>query len=380
MINNVWSKLTVHHAKPSISPISLYQRMAHEVGPVEYRVTFLNNSSLDITVVDRSGFRHTVHANYEIGEQKFTIRTEIRIRTDSIREVRKFLSTIDTRFNCDLTLIKQTMLENNGSYNGFTVFIDHAVGIDEIKQMGGSIYCKPKDLVISVGNIYNSSPHPYCEDSVSDYILHESLNDQKLGSPVFKIELVDNNNQVSSRFVFAFGNLHEVIPKTDINRESGVYLTMMEPNVLNDSGYSIVQKRYSFEEAREKLGLFKSREEAATAGDIQLIRKEELVRLEHANNLLKQESIELKASLDREATLRESELKKQQSEMQERIDKLKAERDEQEHFREQERAARKDEYDRRSTERKDYSEAIKFLPFVVMTIGALVAAFNKSAK
>ncbi len=379
MVNNIWSNLTVHHAKSQISPINNYLRMENEVGPVEYRTIFINNTFLDITVIDRSGFRHTVRPKNISGEHKFIIRTEIRVRNECIREIKKFLSTIDTRFNSDITLIKQIMLsEDCNTFNGYTIFLDHTLCVEEIKQKGGSVYCKPKDIVISLGNIYNAPPHPYAEDSIHDYLLDEKISNQDLGSPAFRIEIVDNNNQISSRFIFAFGELHEIKPKLDINRESGVYLTLMEANSIFDRGYSVVQKKYTFEEAKEKLGLYKTREEASAAGDIQLIRKEELTRLAHANEVLKQETIEIKANIEKETAERDRQFNKEKAELEEKIIKLKAEKEEIEHFREQERNARKDDYERKSHERKDYSELIKFLPFVVITIGALVAAFNKS--
>lgn len=382
MINNVVPRLTVRHTKSQVSPISLFEKSHTDVGPVETRITYINNFPIDVVVVDRNGFRHSVPAQFNGSSYKFTIRKEIRVRNESIREVKKYLSCIDTKFNHDLTIIKQIVLEKDGfeSYNGFSIYLDYSIELEELKQDGGDTYCKPADIIVSLQNIYNAPAHPFSEDSIHDHFIPEGAGNQTIGSPVFKIEMVDNNNQVGNRFVFAFGGLQEIRPKTDLNRDSGVYLTMMEPNVLNDKGFTFVQKKYSYEEAKEKLGLYKSREEAASAGDYHLTRKEELARLEHANNLLKQESIELKAKLDKEAALRDKELKDQEAKSQERINKLQAEKDEIEHFREMERNQRKEEYDKKSTERKDTSEIIKFLPFVVMTIGALIAAFHKSSK
>ena len=154
----------------------------------------------------------------------------------------------------------------------------------------------------------------------------------------------------------------------------------METNVLNETGFSLVQKKYGFEEAQEILGIYKSKEEAVNAGDLKLARREELARLEHDNSVIKQEYLNLKTTLDAEISKREHESKLQLLEAQRTIDKLTREKQEVEHFREMERTVRKEAYENRSLERKDVSEIIKFLPFVIMTIGALIAAFNKSSK
>lgn len=382
MINNVVPRLCVHHTKSFVSPITLYKRTETEIGPVETRVTYINNLPVDVSIVDRSGFRHTVPSNHKGNDFKFTVRSEIKIRNESIREIKKYLSCLDTKFNHDLTIIKQVLLDgdNSNSFGGFIVYLDYSVELEELKQSGGSIYCKPKDIVISLCNIYNAPMHPFCEDSIQDYFLPDGADNQDLSSPVFKIELVDNNNSVGNRYVFAFGGLQEVRPKTDINRDSGVYLTMMESTVFNDKGFSFVQKKFTFEEAKEKLGMYKTREEAASAGDLHLSRKEELARLEHSNSILKHEFLEYKNKIELLTSQNDHEKKIYEGKMQERLDKLKAEKDEIEHFRELERTARKEDYERKSLERKDSSELIKILPLLVITIGSLIAAFSKSSK
>lgn len=382
MINNVASRIKVVHTKALVSPIVPYSEVKTDYGPIETRVSYLNNLPVDITVIDRTGFRHTVKSNLNGSSYAFIIRTEIKIRHDSISEIRKFLSCLDTKFNQTLTVIKEIVLSKspNETYTGFSIYLDYNVDFEEIKMNNGSLYCKPKDVVLSTSTTYAAPAHPYAEDSVNDFFFPNDSNKTIAGVPVFKIEIIDNNNEIGNRYIYCFGSLHELFPKPDIERQSGIYLTLMETNVLNETGFSLVQKRYSFEEAQETLGIYKTKEEAFSAGDVKLARKEELARLEHENAVIKQEYTTLKANLDTELSKKDHQNKLEILNIQRQMEKLTKEKEEIEHFREMERAVRKEAYESKSIERKDISEIIKFLPFVVMTIGALIAAFNKSNK
>lgn len=382
MINNVASKIKVVHTKAELSPIAPYQEKMTDYGPIETRTCYINNLPVDITVIDRNGFRHSVKSNLNGSTYSFIIRTEIKIRYDSIQEIRKLLSCIETKYNQTLTTIKEVVLSKaqNETYNGFSIYLDHVVDIDDLKKNNGSFYCKPKDVVLSTHSTYTAPAHPYAEDSVNDFFFPNDEGKIVAGVPVFRIEVIDNADQIGNRYLYCFGVLHELFPKSDIERDSGVYLTLMETNVLNDTGFTLVQKKFTFEEAQETLGLYKTKEEAVNAGDIKLARREELARLEVENQRLKQEYLLTKTTLDSQLSLKEHENKVELLEAQKVIDKLTREKSEIEHFREMERAQRKENYENRSLERKDVSEIIKFLPFVIMTIGALIAAFNKSSK
>lgn len=381
MINNVSKTLKVVHVKPIQACITRKEVQETECGPVETIVRYFNYLPNDVTIVERSGFRHVVASRIgstnNPGKQQFIIRTEIRIRTEASVTIRKLLSQTDARFNYDISLIKEIFLDKHtGSWNcGSVITIDHCITQDTMVENGGSIYCKPKDLVISTINPYKAPSHPFCEDTIEDFYYPFRITDSiHKGSPAFRIEIIDNDNEIGNRYTYVFGDLVEITPKIDNRRQSGVYLSYVRKDLTEETGYTIDQKRFEFSELESALGIFKTKEEARAAGDVSTARKEELARKEHENAVLKQELLTSKANLDKI----EHERAMEKIENQKKLDDLDARRREAEFQRDMRREERKDDYDRRSSERKDFSEMMKFLPYLVIAVGGIVAAFAKT--
>lgn len=383
MINNLAGKVKVHYTKASISTINSRDLKDNDVGPIQQILTYVNYLPIPITVIDRSGLRHIVPSVHNSHEEQFIIRHEIRVRHDCIGELKKMLSCIGTSTNHELNLIKTIFLEKqeNRYYQGFVVNLDFKIDLNTLKINGGNLYIKSKDVVISTQSIMSAPSHPFSEDTIGDNIILGSDNlDLDLGSPSFKIEIIDNNNEIGQRFVYALGEIHQINPKTDLKRHSGIYTTTIEPNVINDVGYSLAQKRFTSQEAEEQLGVFKTKDLAKSAGDLKEVRREEIIRLEHSNNLLKQEVTAQKQKFDSDMQLLQHQRTMEELQHQVLVNKLEREKDQIEHVREMERTERKEYYDKVSQTRKDVSEIIKFLPHVVIGIGAIIVAVQKMKK
>lgn len=394
MINNLANNLKIKYTKASIPTISAASLKDCEIGPITTTTTYVNNLPIDIVVVDRSGFRHTVPSTYSAFDPTFSIHVMMRIRHQSVNEVRKFLSFISTDNNQELKIIKEIILDQNEQrfYAGLSVCICHRVTLEEIKDNNGSIYINSKDIVLSSASLINAPAHPYAEDTISDNFFMGTNNlDQELGCPTTKIEIVDNNLIIGERFVLVLGAVRKIIPKTDIKRDSGVYVTTLEPNVVNDSGYSIITKRYELDEMESSLLIFRTKDLAISSGDAAGVRKEELIRMDHANNLLKQEFIKQKQEFDFKLHELQSEKSIETLELEKENITLKRQNDRLEHEREIDKAERKDYYDRISQERKDYYEKtsqgrkesldiMKFLPAAIMAMGAIYMALSKVPK
>lgn len=384
MINRVTPRIRVVHTQCCLSPINLNDRTHLDVGPVQTKISYINKTGVDLSLIERSGLRYTVPSEMNIGTRVFIIRTETRIQRNALDEISKFLQQHNTTGD-NLSKIKFSILENKNktTWDGLAVYIDHEIDIDEINNAGGSIYVKPKDVVLSRSSIYNAPPHPYSEDSISDYVL-QNEDPPTPGSPYFRLELIDNDNSIANRFISVFGDLHELVPKQDENRENGIYYSRVVKSLNIDLPYSVDRKKYSFKDAEEALGIYRTKEEALSFGDIKNARKEALVELEHQINLMKSElqnkKIENDAiTADNERTISDIEFsrKLEEAKYQERIRILEREKAEIEHLRELEKNMRKDYYENRSYERKDQSEIVKFIPYMIMGIGAVIVAFMK---
>lgn len=383
MINNLAGRVKVHYTKASISTINSRDLKDADIGPIQQILSYVNYLPIPITVVDRAGFRHIVPSVHNSLEEQFIIRLEIRVRHDCVGELRKLLSCTNTVANHELNLLKTIFLEKQEQryHNGFVVNLDYKVDLDTLKINGGNLYVKSRDIVVSTLDLKSAPSHPFAEDTICDNVILGSDNlDHDLGSPSFKIEIIDNNDDIGSRFVFALGEIHQIKPKTDLKRHSGVYVTTIEPNIINDLGYSLTQKRFTSQEAEEQLGVFKTRDLAKSAGDLKEVRKEEIIRLEHSNSLLKHEVATQKQKFDSEMQMLQHQKNMDELQHQVLINKLEREKDQIEHVRELERSERKDYYDKVSQTRKDTSEIIKFLPHVIIGIGALIVAVRKMQK
>ena len=380
MINNLASKVKVHYTRASVSTIIDRDLKDADIGPVQQTITFVNYLPIPITVVERSGFRHSVPSTHMHGEEQFIIRQEIRIRNDCIGQLRKILSCMNTNTNYDLNVIKNIFLDQKEQryYNGFVIKLDYKIDLDTLKINGGTLYSKTRDLIISSLSLNDCPSHPFAEDTIDENVFLGGDNlEQDLGSPSFKIEIIDNNDEIGNRFVLTLGEVHQIKPKSDLKRHSGIYVTTIEPNIINGMGYSLLQKKYTPKEAEEQLGIFRTKDLAKNAGDLKEARREELTRLEHNVLLLKQEVLTQKQTFDSEMQTVQHRRAMSELEHQVLINKLEKEKQQIEHVRELERAERKDYLDKVSQTRKDTSEIIKFLPHLIIGIGAIVVAVKK---
>lgn len=384
MINNLASKVKVHYTKASLSTIIARELKDSDIGPVQQILSYINTLPIPITVVDRSGFRHTVPSTHFNGEEQFIIRQEIRIRHDCLGQLRKILSCTNTNSNHELNIIKSLFLDKEEQrfyIGGFTINLDYKIDLDTLRFNGGNLYIKSRDIVISTMDIRNAPSHPFAEDTIDENVFLGGDNlEQDLGSPSFKIEIIDNNEEIGRRYVNLLGEIHKIEPKSDLKRHSGIYVTTLVPNIINGLGYSLEQKKYDTQEAEITLGIFKTKDLAKNAGDLKEVRKEELLRLEHSNALLKQEMTAQKQKFDTEMQTLQHQRTLDELQHQVLVKRLEKEKDQIEHVRELERNERKDYYDKVSQTRKDTSEIIKFLPHIIMGIGAIIIAAKKFSK
>ncbi len=217
------------------------------------------------------------------------------------------------------------------------------------------------------------------------------------------------------------------------------YSSRNDTEVLSGNGVSAV--KMSLAEARENIGLYDTYQEAQNYGNVELTRKEELSALNHKLEILKQSTAIEKSRLDKEDLIRKEKLlekehalemlKKETAELKQdlelasqklniqvlenkqkqtlldtklqdldnekrileikrkdqddRIDrekkefeeKLKLLRDEHDHRLKQESMYWRDFYEKRSYERKDTSEVVKFIPGILIGVIGIATAVIK---
>lgn len=347
---------------------------ARVASPIECRTHYINNLSVSITVVWRSGFRIRLEPVPNMDNNRLVIRTTVMVDQSVKNDVERVLSMVNENSSPELQAMRTAFIQQNqgNTYRGASIILDYPISHDQLRNYGGSIYHNELDCVISLMDLEEAPLHPYSESG--------KLSQTVIGSPVdhggpsfaYAVEIVDNCGKQGARYMNMSGKIYKIIPKKDPERRDGIYIVSNKPaNGALDNG-GVVATHYPFELAETDLGLYPTYSEALNLGDVSTARKEELARLEHQNKVLAQEMQGLRQQHEREMLEQQNELRRTELER----DRLNIKIAEQEQQMARERAELKDQYEKRSYERKDQSEILKILPSIVVGIGAVFMAIR----
>lgn len=420
--------------RPGVKPVGGVNKEELHLGPVTYNYEFLNFFGRAITVVDRNGFRHTVPARVDHQyRQSFVIRMRISFAQEAWAQMDSLLAGLPANKYEILHACKEhwenlrhsTPMAHYGRPSTKTIILDFVVEPSMLFDKE-SIYVRQADLVVSTLDILQAPPHPMHPDAANVQKL-QNQNDDVNKETSIQYELIEEEKTLSCRYVMVSGKIFTIVPKKDNRRQEGLYITYINKDAADHTKFYQTQERYGLEEL-ENLGLYKTAEDAQTAGDLKTARREELARLEHdtlkakrdlevlkfeqegkeqqqqeklrqVEHARKIEVLDLNTKIldlersnrvaaelaERERTYAaqetariKEEFERKIAEANERAARAKADAEERTQYRKdyyEERAhSRKDHYDERSKERTDSSEIVKFLPAIVLGIGALVIA------
>lgn len=360
---------------------------------------YQNSTSEAITIIGRDGVPITFppHSAGYCGADVFTIRVQWRIRgQDTLVGIINNLQKHMERYSpseSEITLLKTVLFNNyqaNQSRINSTVVeveFEYSYTLKEIRDKQ-NIYCQATDIYICRGLYHNDLLHPFSREGVAFGNSDTQILQRKISG--ITVEIIDNESEINQRFMFAGKQVISVPAKRNPDLASGVYYCVGEG--LNQEKFHLTSKFCSFAEAESILGLYPSKESAATGGHPELLAKQQLLALEKEIDNARAETNLIKEQAKQEEIRRSAELAKLQHE----LSAAKAKRDmeiaERDHLvetlkkdnavlkerldkRSQERA---DHYESRSYERKDTSEITKYIPVIAVSIAAGVAYFLKS--
>jgi hypothetical protein len=382
----------IHHkGKVVITNINLTEAIDKDVGGIIKRESCVNRCNTPITVVSRNGLKWVV-PNIPNGYTKeFILRTEYTIPYQSFDCMLRLFSSIDPEKNCDdyeeLLTLKEIFfrLYESHKFKSMRLVVDTIVHQEAIKRHQ-SVYVSSKDLMLTMVDPSAALDHPFSQGSllVEKY---EKLIQNNSGINFF-IEIIDNDDELADRYLYLAKQVFKIIPHRDQTRQSGVYFGIGE---VDGTGKTLKDiKRFDLDKASGELGLYKTREEAISAGDVKSLRQEEIAKLTHTNNLLSMELQQTQQLLKSETEQMKAEYAKQENtdkrtllelqtrlaevEKQNKIHQLDSERQRIDaDLRIQELKAEydakkmrlEDLYNARNYERKDSSEIIKFIPAAI---------------
>jgi hypothetical protein len=287
----------------------------------------------------------------------------------------------------ELDIIHKALTKNLREYSpSVTITTDRYVDISLLPGVD-TYYIDDLDLHLHYGKFFDDRVHPHSKEGRLSSCISETLQTDT-GSGVL-IELVDNENSISDRYLYAFKEVHELKPVIDRSRPSAVYLTRVNPRFTR--GARVAVTSIPLEDAEERIGLYRTREAAVAGGDGSVLSKTEHL---NAETELRKSKIELEQTKVR-VSAEETERTKELSEMKHLMSKMemeqKARMAEMDHQLEQTKKAntelkerldirkssRADRYDERSTNRKDSSDLIKFVPAAILGLAAGFAYMGK---
>lgn len=323
---------------------------------------FVNDTYRDVTAVLRNGVsipieRAVAHFSRS-NNQVFRIRTIYKFRRMSV--VRPVLEQFRSYARLhgvstdDMEIIEKELRESTLSPHSPKLYtrkivLERCISEEDLESNSGCFF--PEEDVLVVDTRYADRVfHPNSVRGIAQRALDPIL--EELHGTGVLIEIVDNDQAITSRFIHLLGQTVEIKPHKDPERASGVYVIRAEDKIGTD-----LKSRTTFmslEEAREKIGLHRTREEAFTGGDAKLLINERVLAAEQ--NL---------KGLEAKITERKHELELLRIDGQREEHELKSrDREEQAEYSTR-KLARDDHYDSRSSSRRDTSESIKLSTVII---------------
>lgn len=335
-------------------------------GPSGVNVSYINGTNDDYVIVGRSDVPFNVQKDGLYRNTSLIIRVEHFYGDQSKNEVAAMMNNISEGDSPDKQAIKHAyqLARLKRTAGGFSYYVDYCISKDLIIQEGGSVYLSQLDLVISLEAAEKAPHHPYSDSGLRD----ERVKNEDLvrddGSFGCAIHVVDNTGTRGLMFVNMNNVVYDVKPSKDYKREDGIYIVK---NAASNGGRQPRKPlivRYDFTpEGMKASGLYESYADAKALGDIDAVRKRELIDREHETKVLQREVAELKMKNELESTLREEAIKERDSARKLREDERseqQADRDNRQKLREHtiamERMELKDSTDHRATVRKEMHE------------------------
>lgn len=266
--------------------------------PVEVKSRYINGLSQTVHAVWRSGLKTGFPATSVQSSHynnTFTIRTTYTFEHTVTRSTAHSLSYIplDENYTAPILYAIKKSFDAQvkvNSCNGATIVLDTSFTYNDFVARGGSIYIDDLDIVISINEFEHVPYHP--ESKMGREKKHvDKVNEKKSANRSFtyNVEIVDNTGVFGNRFKKIGEFVFKIVPIEDRTRLDGIYIISDRPS---DTAYSlsgVISTYYTFEEAEEKVGLYRNHEDAKYSGDVTGARKKLIQDMEYENTKRKME-------------------------------------------------------------------------------------------
>jgi hypothetical protein len=359
-------------------------------------ITFVNCLPIDIAVATRDGLRFTIDKRSMIGENKLIIRVETYVDANIKKQLIALMNSQDIENSVELQIAKtywtNMITSSVVGYNTDVIRIEYSVPLSLIKKMGGTVYIKDIDYLLSIHGVTDTFIHPYSHageilkgshDSLKDSLKQLDVGENLTTSSsnfIRSIKIIDNEGIVGDRYTKIGGDIYTIRPHKDIGMRSGIYVLTSKP-VQNELERSeIIGERYDTCDSIPYFKLHLSYLEALNDEVSAEMRKAELAiqelqtREEETRNRTKRAELDVeRLVLERNNLQKELETSKTKHEHDTEFFRNKIET-----MREERKiAAIKEEEERKILKRKAVIEVIKAVPVVVTGVLGLYAFYRK---
>lgn len=348
--------------------------------PVKEETDYINGLSVDVRVVSRLGFEYIIPPSPGVRGRGFVVRT---VRKRSQR-VRVDTSRLDVS-KADEKVIDDSLTQTKIDFRGqlATDPVSTEIMRDDFVSNGGTVYLHNHDIVVSV-NPEENLIHPHSRQAMLDGFMETLPNIPAQSVSGYLVRIIDNHRRFGTKFINLNGRVLRVPAEMVPNFDDGVYVIMVGLSNGDFGSTPAIVDVLSFEEAKEKIGLYDSVDEARALGDRakaidegykaerQRLLNDELVyktKLKDAEKNLK----DMEMAWDKEKLLHEQEKRRSEEE----IARRKQEQDRLQHELNMVSIRRKDFYEERSLERKDTSEMMKWVPALILAVVGLIVGLRK---
>lgn len=363
-------------------------------------VQFVNNTPIDVWVLDRDNTPVRVSGNNSLhipGDSRgFIIRETHNFfdfeHMEKVKAAIEYISTKNSSQGTSRSAIYNKLCEalKDPSSKFANITMDYFISLEDLRN-SQAIHDKSTGYTVTVNNKHLIVNNPESKDSETQGEVDEYITNRPNG---LLFEIVDNTDTIKERFIFSGNQVIKIPVIKSVSRESGLYVTSVR-DFGNDKSETITTPFIlstqdggaKFAEGEKKYGLFRTREEALTHGhpeNISNSRMEEMVQQtkimeqqtkvmehEHKRQVLQWDAekrnmvMEHEAAMNRIAMDHKQQLNALETQAKARDEEIARLKDEIE----KRKVVRNDYYESRSSERKDNSELIKYVP--ALLIGAL---------
>lgn len=344
---------------------------------LEISVKYQNGLSCPVTIIGRDGIPFKLPNDINDRSNVLSIIKTYRIDMSvDVDPVSVFFNAQETSADRDAIIEAYTNAVENQTVthnrNHLRFSVKHTIDRDSIVvDAGGCLYNPDFDIMVSVLDDAAGVTHPYSIPATRRQILINESNINDTDKFGYSIYIISNDGAMGDRYVNINGEVFLVPSSRNNSLRNGIYLCSSSPMSTEAKRMMPRIHHYSYEEGVEKLKLFKSRDEAATYGDVFSEREREIeeraLNIKNTEADLKERKLKLEQELiegKRKLEEMEHDRKRQQSEL--------------EHERSIKSLREKDYYESRSNTRKDSLETVKFVAVIVPSILSLITLWFKT--